>query len=50
MESRVESYKRLICSICSNKDNCNRDKMKIFEYQDKVSISCELYKNEQNVI
>lgn len=50
MESRVDSYKRLICSICSNKNNCNKDKMKIFEYQDKVSITCELYKNEQTQI
>ena len=49
MEDKVEDYQRLLCSICKNKNVCNKDEMKIHIYDKTTSIQCPKYKYENDL-
>lgn len=43
MEEKKKDYQKIICTICKNKDVCNQDKMKIYKFDEKISMRCINY-------
>lgn len=39
-----------VCSLCKNRDKCNKDKFILTEIYDRVSIKCLSYEYENNNI
>lgn len=46
-----EVYQNKICKYCTNKENCNKDKIKTSKFENKVSIYCPdyVFENLQNI-
>ena len=45
-EQRI-AYKRLVCSCCKNKDNCEKTQIKIITFQERTKMSCIDYKYDK---
>lgn len=41
-------YERLICSICTYKDFCDKTKINIHNYGDRLTMNCIEYKYENS--
>lgn len=41
-EQRI-AYKRLVCSICKNRDHCEKTQIKITTFQEKTKMRCMDY-------
>jgi hypothetical protein len=49
-EKRRSEYERLVCSICTNKHNCNRDCIKIHYFEKEITMRCPNYDYENKML
>lgn len=43
MKDKKQEYRETLCVLCNNKNVCKKDKIKVYEFQEQISIKCMEY-------